>query len=337
MTADNSSVGSWITPDLARTPSLALDVSKSDSPTVTAPILSYVNKGVAVQDAINDHTQSYGSQSFWGKLASPVITGLEWLGKGIKEIQRDYKFTHAVYVDHGFLPGFAVTLGIIGGGVGGGFLAGPQGAILGADLAAVGLRKLSQVSLWKQTFSDSYAKSEDENYVVSPGRDFSNAASKAFQAIGAKGIAEQLKTTDVKSGSLGPIEFKFGSKGSVVSGLVDTTFDITADPVMVLSRFNWLMKSGKLLKDGTLEMKYPIMDTVPGVKNFIISRTRTMITSEQIDAVRAGNIITTANVYGNYIYGNGAFLTGIAGGNFYHVGMIFSSSNVLFDKIYITI
>lgn len=293
--SDNTTPGSWVTPDLARTPSLALDAANSKNPSVIAPILSYANKGVAVQNALQDHSESYGSKSFWAKLASPAITGLEWLGKGIKEVQRDYKFTHAVYTDHGFMQGFAVTLGIIGGGIGGAILGGPVGAVIGADLAGAGLRKLSTVPLWKDTYSDSYAKSEDENYVVSPGRDFSNAASKAFEKVGAQGLAESFRTTDKKTGSVGPVEFKLSSAGSILSGVGDLTFDIIADPVMVLGRFNQLMKTGKLFKAGTLEMKYPIMETVPGVKNFITSRTRLMINSEQIDAVRAGGYLNSSS------------------------------------------
>jgi len=294
----SSFINNWVTPDLARTPALAADVSNSPQPHLVAPIASFANKGVAVQNAIQDHQEGNGSQSFWAKLASPALTGLEWLGKGIKEVQRDYKFTHAVYTDHGFLQGFAVTLGVIGGGVGGALLGGPVGAIVGADLAGAGLRKLSQVPIWKDTYSDSYAKSEDENYVVSPGRDFTNAASKAFQAVGAEGVAKSLKTTDVKSGSVGTpignIDFKLGSAGSVISGIGDLTFDIVADPVMIIGRFNQLMKTGKLFKAGTTELKYPIMETVPGVKDFITARTKLAINSEQIDAVRAGNTAVNA-------------------------------------------
>jgi len=296
--ASNPFANNWITPDLARTPALAADVSNSPQPSLVAPIVSFANKGVAVQNAINDHQEGNGSQNFWAKLASPALTGLEWLGKGIKEIQRDYKFTHAVYTDHGFMQGFAVTLGVIGGGIGGAILGGPVGAVVGADLAGAGLRKLSQVPIWKDTYSDSYNKSQDENYIVSPGRDFTNAASKAFQAIGAEGIAKSLKTTDVKSASVGTpignIDFKLGSPGSVLSGAGDLTFDIVADPVMVLGRFNQLMKTGKLFKAGTTELKYPIMETVPGVRDFVLARTKLAINSEQIDAVRAGNTATNA-------------------------------------------
>lgn len=282
----------WVTPDLARTPALAADANNSKQPIVVAPILGLANKTVAVKDAINDHSEENGTQSFWAKVGAKTLDTLEILAKPLQEVQRDYRFTHAVYTDHGFMQGFAVTLGIIGGGVGGALLGGPGGAVLGAEASAFGLRKLSRVPLWKDTYNDSYSKSEDPNYKVSPGRDFTNAASKAFAAAGAESWAKALKKTDVKTGDVGPVEFKLSSAGSVISGVGDLTFDIVADPFMVLGRYAQLMKAGKLVKldkAGTVELKYPIMNTVPGVKDFIISRTRAALTPKQMDAVRLGN------------------------------------------------
>ena len=293
--ADNTNWDGWVTPDLARNPGLAADAYNSKQPELFAPVLSYANKGIAVQDAINDHAEGNGTQTFWEKFGSKTINGLSWLGKPLKEIQRSYKFTHSVYTDHGFLEGFAVTLGVIGGGVGGFFLAGPQGAILGADAAAIGLRKLSTVGPWEQTYKDSYTKSEDENYRVSPGRDFSNAVSQAAKIVGAEGVAKQFATTNKSSGKVGPVEFKLGSKGSIASGSIDLAFDLTTDPIMVLGRFAQLMKTGKLVgldKVGKIEMTYPIMETVPGVKNFIISRTRKPLTPNQLDELRTGSGVT---------------------------------------------
>lgn len=295
--ATNPFANNWVTPDLARTPSLAADVSKSKQPIVVAPILSMANKGVAVQDAINDHTEGNGTQSFWAKLGGSALDTLSLLAKPLQEVQRDYRFTHAVYTDHGFMQGFAVTLGVIGGGVGGALLGGPAGAVLGAEAAATGLRKLSRVPLWKDTYNDSYSKSEDPNYKVSPGRDFTNAASKAFEAAGVESWAKALKKTDVKTGDVGPFEFKLSSAGSVISGAGDLTFDIVADPFMVLGRYAQLMKAGKLVKldkAGEIELKYPIMKTIPGVKDFVISRTRAALTPEQMDAVRLGNPLINA-------------------------------------------
>ena len=271
--ADNVNWNGWVTPDLARDPGLASDVFNSKQPDLTNSVLSYANKGVMVQDAINDHTENNGTQTFWSKLGNTAVTGLNWLGKPLKEIQRDYKFVHAVYADHGFLPGFAATLGVIAGGVGGAVLGGGVGAAIGADIAAAGLRKVMG-----NVYTDSYTKSEDENYKVSPGRDFSNALAQATQAVGWDSAAKAFRDTNT-------------GIGKTVSGIGDLGFDITRDPVMIIGKFGQLMKAGKYLKldkAGEVQLKYPIMDTVPGVKQFIFERSRVPLTSEQMDAVRAG-------------------------------------------------
>ena len=269
----------WVTPQLANNPGLANDAYRTGNPSAMAPVLSYASKGVSVQDAINDHSEEQGTSAFWKKLVNPALTGLEWLGKGLKEVQSAYKFTHSVYVDHGFLPGFAVTMGVIGGGVAGGFLGGPAGAVVGVDLAGAGLRKLSTIGPWSGTYSDSYAKSQDENYVVSPGRDFSNALAQGAKTIGWDSAYKAFHSTGK-------------GVGQGVSGIADLTYDINTDPVMVISRFGQLMKFGKLSKldkAGEVQLKYPIMDTVPGVRQFVFERTRVPLTSDQMDAVYKGN------------------------------------------------
>jgi hypothetical protein len=268
----------WITPDLARNPSLAFDVANQKNPNAVSDLVSHTAKTVAVTDAVNNHIATNDTQGFWSKLGHGAISGLEMLGKPLKEVQRDYKFTHAVYTDHGFLQGFAVTLGIIGGGVGGAFLGGPVGAVLGADLAATGLRKLSTVPIIKDNYKDSYAKSENPNYKVSPGRDFSNALSLAVDGVGLQAASKALKNTDT-------------GVGKIVSGIGDVGFDVTADPIMVIGRFGQLMRAGKYLaldKAAELQLRYPIMNAVPGVKNFLTARTGVALTSEQMDAVYKG-------------------------------------------------
>ena len=286
MATDNTNWNGWVTPEIARNPGLAMDSYNSKQPINASPILSHAAKGVAVTDAINDHIEGNGTQSFWAKVGGTAINGLSWLGKPLKEIQRDYKFTHAVYTDHGFLQGFAVTLGVIGGGVAGTFLGGPVGTAIGADLAAVALRKLSTVGNLKNIYTDAYAKSEDENYKVSPGRDFSNALSQATGAVGLDAASKAFKNTNA-------------GVGKYVSGFGDTTFDVIADPINVVGRYAQLMRGGKLVnlsKTGELELKYPIMNTIPGVKNFIVSRTGVALTSEQMDLVRRGGILNPTSV-----------------------------------------
>lgn len=268
--ADNTNWNGWVTPDIARNPGLATDAYNSKVPNTISPILSHAAKGVATSDAINDHAENNNTQTFWARLGSGAITGLEWLGKPLKEIQRDYKFVHSVYTDHGFLPGFTATLGILGAGVVGA-AAGPLGAVIAADVAGAATRKaLGNV------FKDSYAKSEDENYKVSPGRDFSNVLSKASSAVGVNVLAKAFKDTNK-------------GIGKIVSGGGDIAFDIISDPIQVAARFGQLMKAGKLVnlsKAGEIQIKYPIMESIPGVKNFIISRTGAPLTSEQMDLVR---------------------------------------------------
>ena len=273
----NSFWDDWVTPQLASNPGLANDAYRSGNPATMSPILSYASKGVSVQDAISDHANENGTSSFWNKLANPLITGLEWMGKPLKEIQKSYKFTHAVYTDHGFLPGFAVTLGVIGGGLLGS-IAGPAGTVIGADLAATGLRKLSTLGPWATTYSDSYVKSNDENYRVSAGRDFANALSKAAGVVGGKKAEQIFKAQE-----------GFKGVGGKIAGVGDLTADIFADPTMVIGRFGQMMKAGKLFEAGSTQLKYPIMDTVPGVRKFLLERSKLAITSDQLDAVRKGN------------------------------------------------
>jgi hypothetical protein len=275
----------WITPDLARNPSLAFDVSNQKDPSAVSQLVSHTAKTVAVSDAVNSHIATNESQGFWSKLGHGAVTGLEWLGKPLQEVQKDYKFVHSVYTDHGFLPGFVATLGITAGGVGGAFLGGSIGAALGADLTATALRYTMG-----NFYKDSYAKSENPNYKVSPGRDFSNGLALAVDGLGGPQFAvKALKNTDV-------------GVGKVFSGVGDLGFDITADPVMVVGRFGQLMRSGKYLKLGeaaVIQVRYPIMETIPGVKSFLTARTGVPLTSEQMDAVYKGTGLfnSTARTY----------------------------------------
>jgi hypothetical protein len=269
----------WLTPDLAHNPSLAYDVSKSSNPKQTGTVVSHAYRTVATQDAVNDHITENGSNGFWDKVGHTALTGLEALGKGIKEVQRDYKFIHSVYTNHSFLEGFAVTLGVIGGGVGGFVVAGPAGALLGADAAAAALRNTAKLGPLGDIYKDSLKHSEDENYKVSPGRDFSNLLATASDAVGAEGIADAYRNTDA-------------GIGKITSGGADLVFDINADPLMALSRFGIAMRGGKLLKldeAGEIQAKYPLYKVIPGAKNFIAERSGRVLTSEQMDAVREGS------------------------------------------------
>ena len=94
----------WITPDLARNPSLAFDVANQKNPNAAADLISHTAKTVAVSDAVNNHIATTDSQGFWSKLGHGAVTGLEWLGKPLQEVQKDYKFVHFVEGSEGRLP-----------------------------------------------------------------------------------------------------------------------------------------------------------------------------------------------------------------------------------------
>ena len=268
---------SWVTSDLAANPGLAADVLKSQAPANNAYVVSHAARGVATADAIAEHSAEYGTQSFWEKSGVNIFKALDFLAKPLHEVQRDYKFVSSVYKKHGFLAGFEATAAIAAGGIGGFFLGGPVGAVLGADAAGAATRKLLG-----NVYKDSYADSENPDYKVSAGRDFSNALARISDALGAEGVAQQLRQTD---------QGVFGTKGSFVSGITDATFDVLMDPLMVLGRFNFLMKNGKYInakvvnKEVELQAMYPMMKVTPGVQNFFLARSGRVFTPDQMDMV----------------------------------------------------
>lgn len=294
----------WITPTLAANPGAAVDVSNSTDPQATAGPVSHAINLTSTQDGINDHAVGTGTQSFWAKIGNFTSNTLSALNKPLQEIQKDYKFLHSVYTDHSAWQGFLATMGAVGGGIGGFALAGPLGARAGIDLALYGERSLAKDL---PQFKNSIAKSEDPNYKISAGRDFTNALGVAAQQIGWDSASKALKSTD---------KGLFGSVGSFVSGVVDATGDVSQDPIMVIGAFGQAMRGGKLLKldkAGEIQLKYPIMDTVPGVKNFLTANSgfvlsaEAPIVSQQLDAVRTGidvfgkNISTASRTYNRAI------------------------------------
>ena len=272
--ATNISSDGWVTPDLAHNPSVAADVATSSNPINTGIVASHALKTSSVVDAVNDNADNNGTQSFWARTGHWGMNLLNALNKPLQEVQKDYKFLHSVYVDHGNLEGFIATLGVLGGAVGGFAVGGFGGAMIGSDLAAAAERNIA--TKVNSSFKDSYAKSEDVNYKVSPGRDFSNALAEASGVIGAKGIAAAFRNTD-------------SGLGKVISGISDATFDIKADPFIVMGNFAKLMRGGGLLKQGELEAKYPLANAIPGIKNFLLGRSNVPVALEQMDMIRKGN------------------------------------------------
>lgn len=269
----------WVTPTLAANPGAAADVANSSDPQSTSLVVSHAVNTIGAQDAIAEHGSANNTQSFWGRVGNGLSTAMSWAAKPLQEIQKDYKFIHAVYTDNGFLPGFAATLGVIGGGALGS-LAGPAGTAIGADIAMAAERKLANLF---PGYKSAIAKSEDPNYKVSAGRDFSNAIGTALDAVGLDAAGKAFKSTD---------KGLFGSVGSFVSGVTDMGTDIEADPLNIIGRFGQAMRGGRLLsldKAGEIQLKYPLMRAIPGVKDFLQSQSGMAITADQIDAVRNGS------------------------------------------------
>lgn len=280
-----------ISPDLARNPGLAMDALRSGNQQ-TADVLAHVNKTVQSVDAVNDHMQSEQSNGFWdtvlNKTGEGIWKGLDFLGKPLQEVQKNYKFLHYTWTEHGPLEGFVATLGIAGGAVLGSF-GGPLGTVIGADVAGYAERKIfGNLDRWK----DSAKAAEDPNYVISAGRDFSNAASQIADVLGADGIAAELKKTDT-------------GKGKIVSGSADLVADVVFDPINIIGRFKYLMQGGKYLttakiSDDVLEtqLKYPLLKSIDGAKSWLEARSLRVFTPEQIDAVRAGGVLnSTSRLY----------------------------------------
>ena len=193
----------------------------------------------AVQDHLNDHS----SHSVWANILgdakgvlSTVIHGAEkvpgvtsimqWAAKPLQEIQKDYRFIHAVYTDHSPWQGVLATLGVIGGGaagfVGSGF--NPLGAIAGADFAMAAEGELGKII---PNFKDAAKKASDPNYMVSAGRDFSNLLGQV-PGFGA------LKDTQ-------------HGFGQTLSGVTDAVFDFNLDPLAKAGSINNALRSGKFV------------------------------------------------------------------------------------------
>ena len=141
-----------------------------------------------------------------------IGTAMSWANKPLQEIQKDYKFIHSLYADHGVGAGLLGTLGVVAGGVIG-TIAGPEGtiagAVLGAELAGIGERQI--LGRVVPTFKNSFDKSNDPNYLASAGRDLAHGLSQ----IPGFGTLANTNT----------------GIGQIVSGIADATFDFESDPL----------------------------------------------------------------------------------------------------------
>ena len=304
--------GSWVTPEMLGNPALAYTAASSPNPQAASTTLSHVANVSAVQNAVADNAQTYDTGSFWNNLTSaasgafswaakPVGTALEWLNKPLQEISKDYKFLHAVYTDHGVGAGVLATLGVAAGGALG-IAGGAAGVAAGADIAATGIRQLMGRTVWQ----DSYNKSEDPNYQISFGRDFSNALGTAAAAVGQQNWAKAFRDTN-------------SGLGKIVSGATDATFDVGADPINVLGKASFLMRNGSLIKatgnEINLTFNTPFQDSIKPITDFLTARSQRFISPSQMDAMRASNSFVFNGVsrgYNRFLDRVGEIVTDVA-------------------------
>ena len=150
-----------------------------------------------------------------------IGTAMSWANKPLQEIQKDYKFIHSLYADHGFGAGLLGTLGVVAGGVIG-TLGGPEGTVIGADLAGAAVRNI--MGRVVPTYQDSFNKSNDPKYLVSFGRDLAHALSNV------PGFGTLANTNT--------------GMGQVVSGVADASFDFESDPLATFGKLKGAVKRG---------------------------------------------------------------------------------------------
>ena len=251
-------------PKLANTPGLALPVINSADPNGTAATIAHTYGMTATQQALQDHAAQGDNQSIWQKAfggASKVVMGsLSWLNKPLQEIQKDYKYIHSVYTKHGVLEGLMATAGIAGGGLLGTLALPGIGTAIGADVAA----SLERMIGGHTVTPDSYADSNNPNYKVSMGRDFANLLSQA------PGL-----------GTLANTDKGFGK---VVSGIGDTAFDFSVDPLLALGKVRTAVRSGDLLAGGVLNTDV-VRTSFPGVQDFLQRNSLRISSPDQMDAL----------------------------------------------------
>ena len=288
----------WITPDLANNPQVAMDVMKQPNPQATSMVTSTALKTQNSVDAAITAENATGQRGFWGDLWHYGGTVLNILNQPLNEMEKNYKFIHSVWVNHGAMEGLTAGLGVVGAGALGTITAGPIGGFAAADAMGAAERNLwgRNVSSFKQDV----ANSENPNYTVSPGRDLANGVGNAFDAIGAKGIGADFKNT----------EAGYKSIGGLLSGTTDAIVDFKEDPIMLLAKFKTAMSGGSLIvKDlasadlaghADLMIKYPLLNQSEGIKNFILASSKTPLNPDQLDLIR-GAKTSTSNGYNNFL------------------------------------
>ena len=211
-----SSMTPGATPALPTSATAADTASVSNSTPAPAPA-----QGGFWNDIKNLPGQAVNAVTKIPVVGKAIGTALSWANKPLREIQKDYKFIHSLYADHGFGAGLLGTLGVVAGGVIG-TLGGPEGTVIGADLAGAAVRNI--MGRVVPTYQDSFNKSNDPKYLVSFGRDLAHALSNV------PGFGTLANTNT--------------GMGQVVSGVADASFDFEGDPLATFGKLKGAVKRG---------------------------------------------------------------------------------------------
>ena len=211
-----SSMTPGATPALPTSATAADTASVSNSTPAPAPA-----QGGFWNDIKNLPGQAINAVTKIPVVGKAIGTALSWANKPLREIQKDYKFIHSLYADHGFGAGLLGTLGVVAGGVIG-TLGGPEGTVIGADLAGAAVRNI--MGRVVPTYQDSFNKSNDPKYLVSFGRDLAHALSNV------PGFGTLANTNT--------------GMGQVVSGVADASFDFESDPLATFGKLKGAVKRG---------------------------------------------------------------------------------------------
>lgn len=269
-------------PSLTSNPSLAHTVITSANPIVAAPTLAHATNTSNFQQVTSDNAAQGDNTNFWqktfGGAAKVVMGSLNWLNKPLQEVQRDYRYIHSVYTNYGIFNGLLAT-GVVAGGAALGSFLGPGGTALGAATAGTIERKF----LGQKIYDKSLADSENPNYKVSMGRDFSH-------------LLGQLP-------GLGTLENTDTGLGKTVSGLGDVASVFALDPLVALGAVRTGVRSGDIFLNGkSTKIKDFVTGWVSpqmkiGIDNFFERNSLRMFSADQVDKLyQAGtktNLIDT--------------------------------------------
>jgi hypothetical protein len=284
-TANSNAINTALSdnPSLTSDPSLAHTVITSANPVAAAPTMAHASNTSNFQQVVSDNAAQGDNTNFWQKVfgggAKVVMGSLNWLNKPLQEVQRDYRYVHSVYTNYGIFNGLLAT-GVVAGGAALGTFLGPGGTALGAATAATLERKF----LGQKIYDKSLADSENLNYKVSIGRDFSH-------------LLGQLP-------GLGTLENTDTGLGKTVSGLTDVASVFALDPLVSLGAVRTGVRSGDIFLNGkNTKIKDFVTGWVSpqmkiGIDNFFERNSLRMVSADQVEKLyQAGtktNLLDTA-------------------------------------------